>query len=50
MQLLGDGDIADICRLTCLEQATQIVEDTRFPALEIRGLKVILRIGEKNGD
>jgi DNA-binding MarR family transcriptional regulator len=50
VRLVGDGDIADICRLTCLEQATQIVEDTRFPALEVNGLKVVLRIGENNGN
>jgi DNA-binding MarR family transcriptional regulator len=50
VRLVGDGDIADICRLTCLEQATQIVEDTQCPALEVHGLKVVLQIGEKNGD
>jgi DNA-binding MarR family transcriptional regulator len=50
VRLVGDGDVADICRLTCLEQATRIVEDTRFPVLEVHGLKVILRIGEKNDE
>ena len=50
VRVVGDGDIADICRLTCLEQATRIVEDTRSPALEVHGLKIVLQIGEKNGD
>jgi DNA-binding MarR family transcriptional regulator len=50
VRLMGDGDVADICRLTCLEQSTRIVDDVRFPALEVHGLKVVLQIGEKNGD
>jgi len=50
VRLVGDGDIADICRLTCLEQATRIVEDTRFPALEVHGLKVVLQSGGNNSD
>ena len=50
VRLVGDGDIADICRLTCLEQATRIVEDMRFPALEVHGSKVILQNGENHGD
>jgi hypothetical protein len=45
--LKGDGDIADICRLTCLEQGIQIInpdneEMKRIPVLEITGTKVIL--------
>ena len=50
VRLVGDGDIADICRLTCLEQATPIVEDARFPALEVHGLKVVLRNGGNHND
>ena len=45
--LKGDGDIADICRLTCLEQGIQIInsdyeEMKHIPVLEITGTKVIL--------
>jgi len=52
----GDGDIADICRLTCLEQGIPIVSSIdaqtsdafipsdHTPVLEVRGLKVILHI------
>ncbi len=50
VRLVGDGDVADICRLTCMEQTTRIVEDASFPALEVQGLKVVLRNGEKSGD
>lgn len=42
----GDGDIADICRLTCLEQGIHIVDDGNnnpSPVLEVVGVKVLLR-------
>ena len=42
VRLVGDGDVADICRLTCLEQGIAIVDQPNIPALEVHGLKVIL--------
>ena len=48
--IVGDGDIADICRLTCLEQgvgvleAGQAVADGKVPALEVQGTKIFLHI------
>jgi DNA-binding MarR family transcriptional regulator len=42
----GEGDIADICRLTCLEQGIEVVEQGAAPVLEIRGMKVILHLEE----
>lgn len=44
--IAGDGDLPDICRLTCLEQGLQVVEncDGNVPVLEAHGLKVILRM------
>jgi DNA-binding MarR family transcriptional regulator len=47
VSITGDGDIADICRLTCLEQGIAILDDGQLPALEVHGTKVQLRIGEK---
>ena len=44
VQLVGDGDVADICRLSCLEQGIEIVKDGRFPVLEVKGFKVHLRM------
>jgi DNA-binding MarR family transcriptional regulator len=38
----GEGDVADICRLSCLEQGITITTDDNVPALEIVGLKVSL--------
>jgi len=46
VRLIGDGDIADICRLTCLEQAITICNEQGLPALEVNGVKVLLRMGE----
>jgi len=38
----GEGDVADICRLSCLEQGVAITTDSNVPVLEIVGLKVVL--------
>ena len=42
LRLVGDGDVADICRLTCLEQNIIIVDQADIPTLEVRGLGVVL--------
>ncbi len=44
VRLKGEGDVADICRLTCLEQGIEIVEEEDVPRLEVRGAKVILHL------
>jgi hypothetical protein len=46
VRVLGEGDIADICRLTCLEQNIMVTTDERAPALEVRGTKVLLHLGQ----
>ena len=46
----GDGDIADICHLTCLEQNIQVIgsgaesPSNHLPILEVHGTKVHLRL------
>lgn len=47
VRIEGEGDIADICRLTCLEQNFVIVEDGHCPTLEVRGMRVHLRMEKK---
>ena len=44
VRISGEGDVVDICRLTCLEQGITIVPDGNAPMLEVRGLKVILHM------
>jgi len=38
----GSGDVAEICRLTCLEKDIQITNDLSAPLLRIVGLKVFI--------
>jgi DNA-binding MarR family transcriptional regulator len=40
----GSGDVAEICRLSCLEQGIRVVSDADAPALEVNGLKVTLKM------
>jgi DNA-binding MarR family transcriptional regulator len=42
LRLVGEGDVADICRLTCLEQDISIIDQPGIPTLEVRGLSVVL--------
>ena len=42
IRLVGEGDVADICHLTCLEQDMVIVDEQNIPTLEVRGLSVLL--------
>ncbi len=46
LRLVGEGDVADICRLTCLEQGIAITEEPDVPILEVHGLKVQLTRAE----
>jgi len=50
VRLVGEGDVADVCKLTCLEQHIAIELDGKAPMLEVSGLKVLLHMaGEQNG-
>lgn len=46
VRIRGDGDVADICRLSCLEQGFTVVQDPDVPELELRGWKVVLNMGD----
>jgi DNA-binding CsgD family transcriptional regulator len=47
VRILGDGDVADICKLTCLEQGFSVVQDPTVPGLRLQGWKVLLEKGEQ---
>jgi DNA-binding MarR family transcriptional regulator len=52
VMISGDGDIADICRLSCLEQSITVLDEhdsseRGLPLLEVREMKVHLRLPEK---
>jgi len=42
LRLVGEGDVADICRLTCLEHNLVVADEQNIPTLEVRGLSVLL--------
>jgi DNA-binding MarR family transcriptional regulator len=42
VRLSGDGDVAEICRLTCLDQGIQIINELEKPVLVVSGLKLFL--------
>ena len=42
VRLEGNGDVAEVCRLTCLEQGIDLVEDPRAPLIRICDLKVFI--------
>ena len=44
IRILGKGDVADICRLTCIEQNVAVVTDKNVPALQVDGFKVLLKM------
>jgi DNA-binding MarR family transcriptional regulator len=52
VQITGEGDIADICRLTCLEQGVEVLASLdgaspTLPVIEVSGMKVHLSMPEK---
>ncbi len=48
VRIVGGGDVADICRLSCLEQGLVVVQDADVPRLEIKGWKVVLNMGDNS--
>lgn len=44
VRIMGKGDVADICRLTCLEQNMSVVNDKNIPTLQVDGFKVTLKL------
>ncbi len=44
VRILGEGDIADVCRLTCMEMGVTVVDDPAAPLLEVEEMKVVLKL------
>lgn len=45
ISMIGEGEIAEICRLTCLEMGVEIVvslPDNRLPCIRIEGVRLVL--------
>lgn len=44
VRILGEGDVAEICYLTCLEQGIPVVDEPGVPVLRVEGHKVRLEM------
>ncbi len=44
VRIVGEGDMADICRLTCLEEGISVVTDESAPCLRVDGFKIHLQM------
>jgi len=44
VRITGKGDVVDICRLTCIEQGIEVVNDKDVPVLQVDGFKVKLQM------
>jgi DNA-binding MarR family transcriptional regulator len=42
LHIVGKGDVAEICQLTCLEHGITVVNDKDVPTLQVEGSKVVL--------
>lgn len=51
IRLEGQGDVAEVCRLTCLEQGLEVVTDPVAPLIRVDNLKMFLDPeGRENND
>ena len=53
IRLEGEGDIADVCRLTCMEQSVRILGDlekTSVPVLVVNGLEIHLQREDEHAE
>lgn len=48
VKIVGSGDVADVCKLTCMEQGIQIVHEADAPELRVEGYKVLLKLERKH--
>lgn len=44
IRLVGEGDVADICKLTCIEQGVGLSIEAGCPTIEVVGFNVILHM------
>ncbi len=42
VRVLGEGDVADVCRLVCMENGIQVVPDGDAPVLAVQDLKIFV--------
>jgi DNA-binding MarR family transcriptional regulator len=48
VRIEGSDEVAEVCRLTCLEQNIQVCEDGECPVLKLIGLRVVVEMEKKH--
>jgi DNA-binding MarR family transcriptional regulator len=49
VRLIGEGEVAEICKLSCLEHGITLVAVDSAPVLEVTGLNIALHMGGSHG-
>ena len=47
LNIVGEGEVAEVSRLTCLEQGLPVTDDPKAPRLIIQGIKLALQLPEE---
>jgi len=50
VRLEGEGEVAEVCRLTCLEQGLTLVDNGRAPVIRVRHLTIQLEFPNEAAD
>ena len=50
IRLVGEGDVVDVCRLTCMERHFTLTENPNAPTLVVDGMTVKLEMPETDPD
>lgn len=50
VRLEGEGEVAEVCRLTCLEQGLTLVDNGRAPVIRVRHLTIQLELPNEAAD
>lgn len=50
VRLEGEGEVAEVCRLTCLEQGLTLVDNGRAPVIHVRHLTIQLEFPNEAAD
>jgi DNA-binding MarR family transcriptional regulator len=48
IQLDATGDLAEVCRLTCLEEGVRIQADGAYPVLRVEGMKILVELEDRS--
>ncbi|MEA4811380.1 MAG: winged helix-turn-helix transcriptional regulator [Anaerolineaceae bacterium] len=48
VRIEGEGEVTEVCLLTCLEQGIEVCQNTDAPIIRIDGLKLALKLPSKN--